>query len=185
MADLSTEPFKLRVLYAVTAALKGITVANGYRHNLGDDTSPDAEHPERVFRGRAWFGDDDPIPMLSILEDINEAEEVADPPANTSTSEYDWELKIQGFVDDDPQHPTDPAYRLLADVRRCLAAERSRKMPNSSQPDPFGLGKGKNSISKIKYGAGVVRPADDVSSKAYFWLTLVLRIVDSSSEPYA
>ena len=72
-------PFKLRVLRAVTATLKTITPANGYFYDLSDDTDPDALHPTRVFRGRAWFGDNDPIPMLSVLEGVNPADEVAEP----------------------------------------------------------------------------------------------------------
>ena len=180
-------PFKLRVLRAVTATLKTITPANGYFYDLSDDTDPDALHPTRVFRGRAWFGDNDPIPMLSVLEGVNPADEVAEPQRTNPKAAYEWPILIQGFVNDDPVHPTDPAYLLMADVRRRLAVERERKIPGSqSQSDPFGMGAaGPNRVVALDIGPGVVRPADDVSARAYFWLLITLTIVDDASQPYA
>lgn len=180
-------PFKLRALHALTDALKTITPANGYVSDLSDFDPGDGVAQARVFRGRAWFGDDDPIPMVSVLEGTSPADEVDDePPVDTTTGEYDWTLLVQGFVNDDPQNPTDPAYVLMADVRRRLAAERKRKATGTHQFDPLGLGlAGKNRIVGLTIGPGVVRPTDDVSSKAYFWMTIVLRIVENASEPYS
>jgi hypothetical protein len=40
-----------------TEALKEITVANGYAHDLATS----------AFRGRVIFGENDPVPMVSIL----------------------------------------------------------------------------------------------------------------------
>jgi len=174
-------PFKLRVLRALTDSLKQITPANGYVTDMADFNDNGAL-TARVYRGRAWFGDDDPIPMISILEGVHPADEVAEPPADTPVAEYDWPIMIQGFVDDDPLNPTDPAYLLLADVRKRLAWERKRKLPTDpTEADPLGLGLGKNRITKLSFGAGVVRPADDVSARAYFWLSTTLRIVDDAS----
>ncbi len=185
------DPFKLRVLTAFTAAFKTITPDAGYVNDLSDQVTLDEDDVEidrkgRVFRGRGWFGEDDLLPMVSVLEGVNPADEVDEQPIDTTTGEFDWPLLVQGFVDDDPENPTDPAYRLLADVRQRLAVERARKASGTHQPDPFGLGlAGRNRIVSISIGPGVVRPADDVSSKAYFWLTVVLRIVDNASTPYA
>lgn len=180
-------PFKLRVLRAMTAAIKTVTVDNGYVSDLADYDGDDDVTLSRVFRGRAWFGEDDPLPMVSVLEGVSPADEVdQEPPVDTSTGEYDWSLLVQGFVADDPANPTDAAYVLMADVRQRLAVEKTRKAPGTQQPDPFGLGLGgKNRITKLSIGSGVVRPADDISSRAYFWLTVVLRIVDNASTPYA
>ena len=183
----TTLPFKLRVMRALTDTLKDISTADGYHYNLADDADPDAKHPTRVFRGRAWYGDSDPIPMLSILEGVNPADEVAEPQATNPKGAYDWPCLIQGFVNDDPVNPTDPAYLFLADVRRRLAVERERKQSGSlSQSDPFGMGAaGPNRVVGLTIGPGVVRPADDISARAYFWLTITLRIVDDASAPYA
>lgn len=173
-------PFKLRVLRGATDVLKTITVENGYLHDLAD-----AEGQERVFRGRAWFGEGDPIPMLSVLEPPSYPEEDVAPAVGGTTGEYDWDLLVQGFVDDDPVHPTDPAYLLLADVRRRLALEARRKAPGTNMPDPLGLGlAGRNRVLELHVGPGVVRPADDVSAKAWFWLGVRLRVTDNAAEPY-
>jgi len=177
-------PLKLRILRAVTDSIKTVTVANGYGHDLGDfvDSSRDDELTPRVYRGRAWFGDGDPLPMISILEGKNPADFVAEPPATTTVSEYDWSIIVQGFVNDDKVNPTDPAYHLMADVRRCLAAEAKRKDLMGMQT-PFGFTS--NRISRVVVGPGVIRPADDTSAQAYFWFTLTLRIIDNPSTPYA
>lgn len=178
---MTTIPFKLRVLTALTDAIKSISTTDGYLHTLAD-----ANGEPRVFRGRQWFGDGDPMPMVSVLEGISPADEVAEAPVDTNTGEYDWPILVQGFVKDDPVNPTDPAYRLLADVRRRLAAERKRRLPTDpTEPDILGLGaSGKNRVVRLTIGPGVVRPADDVSANAYFWLTLTLRIIDNPDAPF-
>lgn len=179
-------PFKLRVLRALTDALKEITPAAGYVFNLADFDDSGVMQA-RVFRGRAWFGDNDPIPLVSVLEGVSPADDVAEPHLKTEGGSYDWPIMVQGFVDDDPENPTDPAYVLMADVRRRLVVEKTRKLPNSAgQLNPFGMGEpGPNRVTGLIIGPGVVRPADDVSSKAYFWLSLTLRIVDNAAEPYS
>lgn len=182
---MTAEPFKLRLLKAITDAIKEVTPANGYVFDLANFDPGDGVDQERVFRGRMWFGESDPLPMVSVLEGVDPADEVAEPPSvNAVAAEYDWPLIIQGFVNDDPAHPTDPAYRLLADVRRRLIAERKRKTADHD-PDPFGMGTGKNCVTGLRVGAGVVRPADDVSAKAWFWLTLTPRIIENAEDPTA
>src|SRR5690625_6980010 len=85
-----SEPFRLRVMKALSAALEEINPDNGYMHDLRG----------RVFRGRDVFGDSDPIPMVSILEAIEEKERLQAPSAGTEAA-GPWELLIQGFLDDD------------------------------------------------------------------------------------
>lgn len=185
-----TEPFRQRVLTAITDTLKTITPANGYKFDLADDLSPDAEYVSRVFRGRAWFGDSDPIPMISVLEAPDEADDFLDEPFDGKQEGGDWRLFVQGFVNDDPFNPTDPAYRLLADVRRRLLAERRRKHSTARhQPDPFGLGVARsdgsgNAVLGLTVGKGAVRPADDVSAKAYFWMVITIKMIENGDNPY-
>lgn len=185
-----TEPFRQRVLTAITNTLKTITPDNGYKNNLADDLLPTADHPTRVFRGRAWFGDNDPIPMLSVLEAPDEADDFLDEPFDGKQEGGEWRLLVQGFVNDDPFNPTDPAYRLLADVRRRLLAERRRKHPTArNQSDPFGMGvvnanASGNAVLDLTVGKGAVRPADDVSAKAYFWLVLTIKMIENGDKPY-
>lgn len=192
------DPFELRVLKALTASLQQITPANGYVFDLSSFNPGDGVTTSRVYRGITWFGESHPIPMLSILEGANPADEVAEPPIVTAGGEVDWDLMVQGWVDDDPQNPTDPARVLLADVRRRLAYEAARRLVNDpTERDIFGL-RGdweatnpgetygsRNRLTGLRFGAGVVRPADEVSSRAWFWLTVTPRIFVNPAFPYA
>ncbi|AOR76572.1 hypothetical protein [Novosphingobium resinovorum] len=183
-----TEPFKLRLQKALSACLAEITPANGFVSDLSAFDPGDGVFTPRVYRGRAWFGDNDPLPMVSTLEGVDPASEVAEPPASEPTSEYDYDLLIQGWVTDDPANPTDTAYVLLADVRQKLAAEAKRRLPHDrTEPDIFGLkaaGSSASEVTKLRFGSGVVRPADELSSTAWFWLSITVRIVENASKPY-
>lgn len=161
-----SDPFRLRVLKALTRALEEITEDNGYRFDLAG----------KVFRGRDIFGDSDPLPMVSILEAIEEQKQLPAPQTGT-TSTGPWELLVQGFVDDDFAHPTDPAHALMADVKRRLIAERTK----GRGYDVLGMG---GKVTDLKISHGVVRPPDEVSGKAYFWLRLTLEVVENLLDPY-
>lgn len=164
-------PFRLRVQDALTAALEAIEPTNGSVASMEG----------RVFRGRATFGDDDPLPMISILEppapkDFTRSEE-------NETGWGEWDLLIQGFVKDDPVNPSDPAHFLLADTKAALIAEAQRLAPNRRTPDILGMG---GRITEMKIRGGVVRPPDDgVSAHAYFWLVVTLQMVEDYRNPFA
>lgn len=163
-----SDPYRLRVMKAMTAALEEITIANGYKHDLNG----------KVFRGRTLFGDSDPIPMLSILEAIEQEQpRIADMPAASTMANQPWELLIQGFVEDDPFNPTDPAHVLMADVKKRLVQERVR----DRQRNILGMG---GTLTDLKISPGVVRPADDISGKAYFWLRVSIMMVENLGDPY-
>lgn len=161
------EPFRLRVLKALSSALEEINPDNGYTHDLR----------ESVFRGRDMFGESDPLPMVSILEAIDEKAQVPSPEGGHQ-SKGPWELLIQGFLDDDLKHPTDPAHALLAEVKKRLVEERVR----DRQRDILGMG---GKITELRMSHGVVRPPDEDSAKAYFWLRLTLVLVENQLDPYA
>ena len=173
-----SDPFRLRVLKVLSAALGEITKANGYSHDFTG----------KVFRGRLYYGSNDPLPMLTILEPPLPPDRVP-APINSSVTKGPWEIIIQGFVPDDRDNPTDPAHFAMADVKKRLAIEAKRKgVPPMNMPDPFGMGHGdrKSYIENVKIGPGVVRPPEDgVSAKAYFWLTLTLNIVEDNFDPFS
>ena len=169
---------------ALTACIEGVTTANGYSHDLKD----------KVLRGRLFFGDNDPLPMVSIIEPPLPIDRLP-APAEASQSSGKWELMIQGWVEDDLENPTDPAYRLVADVKRVLAVEGARK-DSDGRLNILGFGRpakitenGRevnvgNVITSMKVGAGVVRPPEDgISDKAYFWLHLNLEIIEDNARP--
>ena len=184
-----SDPFRLRVQKALVVALEQIKQRDP---KTGDQLPEDFSGC--VFRGRDGFGENDPLPMISILEPPLPIDQIL-PSATNPRSNGQWDLMIQGFVEDDKANPTDPAHWLLADVKKVLADEKARKLPNSAgTPNPFCLGMpavvgGKNignCVSEIAMiGPGVVRPPEiGVSNKAFFWLTLTLKIAEDISNPF-
>lgn len=167
------DPLRLRVLKKLGEELQKITPANGYNVDL----------TRKVFRGRDVFDRNDPVPMVSILESILEKDQLQALPGG-STKAGPWELLIQGWAEDDKDNPTDPAYHLLAQVQRRLV--EITRMPyadaNRRGCDILQMG---GIITALRFSRGVVRPADDVSSKAYFWLKVELDLVENLLDPYA
>lgn len=84
-------------------------------------------------------------------------------------------------MDDDRENPTDPAHVFMADVKKRLAMERKKAASHKPEDGILGLG---NAVINMYIGAGVVRPPDDVSAKAYFWLTITLDLAEDMEEPY-
>lgn len=166
-----TNPARLQIQKNMTAVLQGITIANGYATDIGTD----------VYRGRIVYGDEAPVPMLSILE-VPIPLDQDQPAAPTGLSKGPWELMVQGWVKDDRENPTDPAHFLMADVKKCLALERKRGHDwNAPEDGIFGLGR---IITDMYIGAGVVRPPEEISAKAYFWLTVTLDLAENLEDPY-
>jgi hypothetical protein len=166
------DPFRLRILKKLTGVLERATFSyDGYE--TGAVTVP---LTGRVFRGRVIFGENDPLPMLTILE-TPVPEDQLEVPVNSDYAGGAWDLIIQGFVDDDPVNPTDPAHYLLAEVKRELVLEK-RKVNDGGI---FDIPK---RITNLRFGPGVVRPPDEISAKAYFWLSLALDVVEDITQPY-
>lgn len=137
-------PIRLEVLVRMSEVLKEITVANGYKVELGSN----------VFRGRGVYGDETPLPALSILEAPIPLDQLPSAKDNQDLA-GEWELVIQGWVKDDRANPTDPAQVLLADVKRRLAIEKKKADWDQPEEGIFGLGR---SVTAMYIGPGVVRP---------------------------
>ena len=164
---MSDIPIRLRVQQALSLSLEQISIANDYKHDL-------AGH---VFRGRDMFDDDDETPLVAILESPDEPDQQTRPRGCTDRKSK-WNLFVQGWADDDKSNPTDPAHYLMADVKKRLAHEIKALREHNA------LDMGKR-IDMIEFSPGVVRPPDAMSNKAYFWLKLVITIVEDDFEPYA
>lgn len=165
---------RIRIQKTLQAWLEGI---DGTLFSLIDETGATlTDMTGRVKRGRAAFGDSDPVPMISILEVPIPLDTIV-PPPDSEYSKGAWELLIQGFALDDPDTPTDPAHVLMAAAKKRLA---QAKMQNVDF-DILGMGR---HITDMRIGAGVVRPPDEISAKAYFWLNLTLDIVEDLAQPF-
>lgn len=165
-ARINPIPFRLRVLRAVSAKIEDVNPLNGYHFDLRG----------KCFRGRVRFDDNDPIPMISILE-APIPQEVIGSFADNNHSAGPWELLIQGFASDDRINPSDQAHHMMAEVKSILVKEKMRDRGN----DLFGM---KNRIFEMAIGQGSVRPPDDTTEEAFFWLTLTLKITEDLSKPY-
>ena len=173
------DPFRLRVLKALTEHLQRITPANGYSSDLSNFTAADGLTSPRVFRGRDSFGENDELPFVSILEDFRPDEQKVGGPGATEGAGQ-WRLLIQGFVKDDRTNPTDPAYTLAADVVKALVLIRKDRY------NILGLGNSMPCVNKLSFKQPVVRPADgEVSSTAFFFITLNLELVENLENPFA
>lgn len=173
------EPFRLRVLKGLGEVIKTVTPANGFQYDLSDYQDEGGTTRERVYRGRNLFGPNYPLPLVSILEDPRALDQV-NGPGGDSSSTGAWQLILQGFVDDDRAHPTDPAYVLGAEVVRVLALARKQ------QRNLLDLGAKSPCVTEMTIGQPVVRPADDVlSDTAFFYLPLTLTLVEEHDNPFA
>jgi len=165
-----SNPVRLEVQKRLSEALGEVTTAAGYQHDLTG----------RVYRGRVVFGDETALPALSILEAPIPLDQLPSAKDNDSQS-GPWELVVQGWVKDDKANPTDPAHVLMADVKQRLARERRKSDWDKPEDGILGLGR---VVTAMYIGAGVVRPPDEISAKAYFWLTITLDIAENMAEPY-
>lgn len=159
---------RLRIKKALTAQLETISVANGYQHELEG----------AVFRGRTGIGEETQLPCLGIFELRPEDAVRAD-----ETIQHDeWFIGIQGYVEADDEHPTDPADNFLADVKKALGVIMRPDTPVSRNPDyMFG-----GLIADMMIDGGVVLPpSSDVTGASSFVLKLTIKVIDDAEDPYA
>lgn len=159
------EPTRLTILKKLTEHLAGISTVDGYNFDLNG----------AVFRGRTIFGENDPLPMVSILESSRSE-------STYSTNDFDqrqdkWSLLLQGWVADDINNPTDPAYFLADDVfnrLNMLVAIKNDSSGRALYPDTYLLG---GLIGGIEFGQPIIRPPiEQVSSKAFFYIPVTLTL---------
>lgn len=162
-------PARLELLIRLTEALKSINYVSS------DGRAYDMR--EAVYRGRVHFGDDDPLPMFSILEVPLQDEGLMASRDGTAVKQS-YDLVIQGFVPDDHDNPTDPAHYALAAVKSRLVDERRRAN------DDDGILGMEGYVDGLSFNAGVVRPPDETSAVAHFWLTVYVELVEDLAEPF-
>lgn len=163
-----TDSVRLGIMKQLAAQIQTITPANGYTHDLS----------AAVFRGRFWFGEEDPLPMVSILEGLTPDKAPTTAGFHQREQMDYWPLLIQGWVADDAENPTDPAHALMAEVKQALGQLRAQ-VNDFSLTGPF-----KGHVAEMTIQPGVVRPPEQLSPKAYFWLQIVLKTVEDVENPF-
>ena len=154
----------LIILRALTDHLEGITPAHGYPYDLRGS----------VFRGRTKFGDEESLPMLSILE-APRTEDPIDYVGDLRQQRTErWSILLQGWAMDDKKHPCDPAYLLKA-VCEDRLSQLTAVVQGTGEPAfpaVFLLGR---RVVNIQMGPGIVSPPrEGISARAFFYLPLVL-----------
>ncbi len=172
---LMPRPFRLRVLDKLEELIKTVAPANGD----WDDLSVDGA----VVQGRLFIGDDEPVPMVSMVEPPAAIEGIKTQPNNVNHV-GEWDILIQGWAKTDlkSRNVTGPAYVLAAEVRRKLAIEKKKPSAPGQGQNHLGFGA---RIQDMRIGAPVVRPPDETSSKACFYLMLTLQIAEDMSDPFS
>jgi hypothetical protein len=169
-----TDSVQLAILKALTTHLEGMTVADGYEYDMLGN----------VFRGRTAIGDEVSLPCLSILEAPRPDENPRSGGPEKAFRLEDWVLLVQGWVADDILNPTDPVYPLKAQVEKRLSEIISvnDRTGNPTFPALYRLG---GLISEMSIGPGVVRPPQErVSSRAFFYLPVVVKIAVTPTYPF-
>lgn len=175
------DSFRLRVMKGICDALKQINVSNGYTHDLSDFMDSADRVTERVFRGRDFFGENDPLPMLSVLEDPR-APEAFNGSTTSGKSQNTFRVLIQGFVADDKSHPLDPAYTLSAETIKALVTAKQ------ASSGILGLNKAMRApcVMTMSLGQPVHRPGrDEVSDHAYFLVGVTFILAEDLENPFA
>lgn len=189
MAEPTRVPFRLKILMNLTELLRTINPDNGYEFDMRKPIDPENPNaPDVIQRGKILFGEDDPVPMIALIEPPVPAEGMATPQKDNPAHIGKWDILIQGFVKDDPSNPSDDAYRLMAEVKKVWTKHvKDSETLDKRYHDYLGLGqKGKpgNRINGVTMGRGAVRPADSVSDKSFFWLHFTLDLSEDLANPY-
>lgn len=175
MMAITRIPLRLQIVRALSAALKEINPDNGYEFDLRDDGPL-----QRVVRGRLQIGNDEPVPMVSIVEPPMAVEPISTKRQPDNTARVgEWDLIIQGWAQDDPFNPTDVGYQLEAEVRHRLAAEKKRGRNGETSI----LGFDETKIQNMIIGAPVIRPNEHISEQAVFYLVVTLHIAEDMALP--
>lgn len=170
-------PFRLRVQQALTIALRQIHPDNGFHFDLTD--------PLSVVRGRVVFSEEDTPDNdtnVTILEEPFSFDRDFLPCSSEANTEP-YGLVIQGFTPDDPQHPTDRAQILMADIRKRLALLKRDEAVRGQRI--FRIGTRENSVVGVDFDGGIVRPVEDTSRLCHFWIRVSFNISEDFSAPGA
>lgn len=169
-----SDPKRLVILKALTAHFETITPANGYVNDL----SPKTAEERRVHRGKTVFSDDDPIPCVSILEALRPDDNPMQAGGGLHQKDS-WPLLINGWGKHKASdlNPTDSAHYLMADVKRALGV-----LLKDDDGPRYMLG---GVIEGLRVSPGVVRPPDESSERSYFYLPILVEVVERLDDPYA
>lgn len=154
------------------------------------EATPGYDLKGRVYRGRQTFGEEAPVPSLSIIEGTPDP---APDYANETLQKNAWLVLLQGWIESTSDlYPTDAVYTFKAAIQMQLANISARKpgSPSPLDPDNYWLGKdssGAYLIADLKIGLGFVSGARQdqlASALPFFYLPLAIDLAYDSTNPY-
>lgn len=128
-----------------------------------------------TVRGRMTFSQGDPLPMVAINESLNPDRDMHNAGFEETTRKSWLTLLVQGWAVDDRDHPTDPAYDLMAVVGQALAPVLDMDSPD------FMLG---GLVASVRIEPGVVRAPEQPTERAFFYFRVQLELVEDLLDPY-
>lgn len=169
---------RLVVLKALTTFLETeVSVLNGYDFDLLN----------AVFRGRPFFDTEDPVPMVSLRDNLNPdrfPSRAGDDDGAAGEANSEWVLLVQGWAKaGDGNAYLDNAENLMANVKKALAKLDDDPPPSATydRHPSYLLG---GLIERLRFEPGVVRPAEQNSSVADFWLRVSLKFTENVRDPF-
>ena len=146
--------------------LTEITTANGYNFDLA-----------AAYRGKKNFGKEVKLPAIVVLENFNpdRLPETIGGVVGTK-HKYDQIYLINGWAEGgDVEQEEDSVHLLMGDVKQALG---KLLVPRNQSGFFDGL------ANTLSIEPGVVRPPDEQSEKAYFWMRIRLEVVEKVGDPY-
>ena len=146
--------------------LTEIKTANGYNFDLA-----------AAYRGKKNFGKEVKLPAIAVLENFNpdRLPETIGGVVGTK-HKYDQIYLINGWAEGgDVEQEEDSAHLLMGDVKQALG---KLLVPRNQSGFFDGL------ANTLSIEPGVVRPPDEQSEKAYFWMRIRLEVVEKVGDPY-
>lgn len=170
-------PVRLKIMQAICDLFKTIHPDNGFQMDLRDEEGG----IERVRRGVLFIGDDDPDFLVTVLDPPTAVEALRNAPDNPNRVN-EWDILVQGWAKDLPVfQKCDLAHVLAADVTKVLGTEiKKTRTGRPGATNILGMG---NTIIKMRIGAPVVRPTEQVTDFGTFYLILTLEIVEDMANP--
>lgn len=165
---------RLIILTRISEVLKTIALSNGYQHDLST----------KVYRGRTAFDpENDPTPIVTVFERGEVEEQANYATIKGQLAQQDWALVLQGFVVGDNQNPIDPAYRLMADCKKCLSTIGQEGHTNYQLKNDTYT---KKLVDDINLSPGIVLTPSRDTSQNYiqFILFFTVNMVESTADPY-
>ena len=146
--------------------LAEIKTANGYNFDLA-----------AAYRGKKNFGKEVKLPAIVVLENFNpdRLPETIGGVVGTK-HKYDQIYLLNGWAEGgDVEQEEDSAHLLMGDVKQSLG---KLLVPRNQSGFFDGL------ANTLSIEPGVVRPPDEQSEKAYFWMRIRLEVVEKVGDPY-